>query len=100
MKSYATLIDALEDLKNQGYTLDFNLKENYIECTTSGKQLPPDEFEITGVYRFEGMTNPSDQTVLYAVEGKDGTKGTIVSGYGIYADPISSELVKKLNIHH
>lgn len=100
MYSYSTLTEALADLKNRGFDRDFNLKETYIQCSESGTQLNPDDFEIMEVYRFEGMTNPSDQTILYAIAGSNGMKGTMVSAYGIYADPISAELVQKLHIHH
>ncbi len=100
MKAYSTLTEALADFKAQGYTLDFNLKETCLECATSKKQLSPSDFEIVNVIRFEGMTDPSDQAILYVIEGNDGTKGTLVSAYGMYADSISAELVKKLNIQH
>ncbi|MES2621919.1 MAG: phosphoribosylpyrophosphate synthetase [Bacteroidota bacterium] len=99
MKSYDTLTEALADLKTRGYDRDFNLRENCIECTNSKKQLSPADFEITEVYRFEGMTNPSDQSILYAIESKDGMKGTLVNAYGPDADPVSQELIAKLRTH-
>ena len=32
MKSYNNLVEGINDLKKQGYTEDFNLKENCLEC--------------------------------------------------------------------
>ena len=87
-------------LKQRGDTRDFNLKEDVLECSEAGSRLSPKDFDIVEVYRFEGMTNPEDQAILYAIESKDGMKGVWVNGYGLYADPISAEMVEKLKIHH
>jgi hypothetical protein len=104
-----TLLATLEDLQQQGYTYDFNLTAHSLEihqengiCLT----LSPEEFDIVNVYRFEGMTDPSDMSILYAIESKDGLKGTLVSSYGVYADAMSNEMIKKLDtrstliVHH
>ena len=99
MKAYTTLVEGINDLRKKGYDLDFNLRENYIECTTTKQQLSPNEFEITEVHRFEGMTNPSDQAILYAIESKHGLRGLLVNAYGPDADPISQQLIAKLSVH-
>ena len=64
-------MDALDDLRKRGFTNDFNLKENCVECAGLELELQPDDFEIVEVHRFEGATNPDDSSVLYAIEGKD-----------------------------
>ena len=100
MKSYDTLTEAITCLKARGFDLDFNLKETQIECTTTGRKLSPNEFEITEVYRFEGDTDPGDEMVLYAIESKDGLKGTLMNAYGVYSNTISNELIGKLTVQH
>lgn len=97
MKQYATLVDALNDLRARGYTHDFNLRETCLECSQVRRTLQPEEFRIVEVYRFEGMSNPDDNTVLYAIESEDGLKGVLVNAYGVYADPLSSDMVAKLS---
>lgn len=99
MKAFNNMVDAINDLRARGFDMDFNLRENFVECTNNGRNIPPDEFEIKEVYRFEGMTNPSDQSILYAIESKDGLKGVLVNGYGPSADPISQAMVAKLATH-
>jgi hypothetical protein len=96
MKTYATLTEALADLKKRGFDRDFNLRETCVECSASGKQLSASEFEITEVYRFYGSSDVDDEVILYAIESKHGLKGTLVNAYGIYADPVSHEMVAKL----
>ena len=100
MKAYATVTEAIAGLRARGYTRDFNLKQTFIECSSSGEKFAPNEFEITEVYRFEGETNPSDEAVVYAVQSKDEKmKGTLVNAYGTYADSMSNEMIKKLSMN-
>lgn len=96
MKSYDTLVEALNDLKQRGFTYDFNVNKDCISCGELNLSLSPEEFDIAETYRFEGDTNPSDQSVLYAIESNKGVKGVLVNAYGLYADPMSDALIKKL----
>ena len=96
MKTYDTLTEALEGLRQEGYTQDFNLKPDYLHCQPDNIELRPADFDIVDVYRFEGMTNPADESVLYAIEAKNGHKGVLVDAYGPYSEAISSEMAEKL----
>lgn len=97
MYSYDTVSEAVNDLKKRGFDLDFNLQENCIVCNDN--KFTADDFEIAEVYRFEGNTDPSDEAIVYAIQSFKGLKGVLVNGYGISADSMSSEMVKKLSIH-
>jgi hypothetical protein len=100
MTTYDTVTDALKDLKHRGFTVDFNIAFDKIICSDNKVCFNPDEFEITEVYRFEGETNPSDEDIVYAITSKDGkVKGTMTSAYGMYAETISTEMIRKLTIH-
>jgi len=101
MHIYDTVTAALTDLDNRGYNLDFNLTSEALECKSINLQLMPEEFEIEEVYRFEGMTDPADSSVVYAISSNlSNLKGVLVDGYGVYAENISPELLNKLKIHH
>jgi hypothetical protein len=100
MNAADTVTDTLKELKRRGYTVDFNIAFDKIICSNNKILLNPDEFEIVEVFRFEGDTNPSDEDVVYALESKDGNvKGTMTSAYGMYAETISNEMIKKLSFH-
>jgi hypothetical protein len=100
MANYDTVSVALNSLKERGFTRDFNIAFDKIICKETNECLNPHEFEITEVYRFEGESNPSDEAVVYAVESQDGNiKGVLVNAYGLYADPISDDMIKKLSIN-
>jgi hypothetical protein len=100
MKSYDTLSQAINSLKSDGYSSDFNLHPDWIECPATNVKLKPDEFHIDSVYRFEGMSNPDDNSVLYAISSRAGLKGVLVDAYGVYADSISQEMIGKLKIDY
>ena len=100
MTQYDTVSQAVENLKERGYTTDFNLLFDRIECSKTPVSLGVNEFEITEVYRFEGDSDPADEAVVYAVESKHGLKGVLVNGYGISAESISEDMVKKLTVRH
>jgi hypothetical protein len=99
MHNYDTVTEALKDLKERGFTLDFNLQTDSLKCFDPDIMLSPEEFEITEIYRFEGDTNPDDQAIVYAIESHHGQKGVFVNGYGPTADVVGAEMMKKLTDH-
>lgn len=100
MENYETLSEAINKLKAQGYTEDFNLMENCIACRNGDFKIFHDEFHVDKFFRFEDETNPSDQSILYAISSeKHHLKGVLVNGYGIYSDTIANDIMDKLNVH-
>ena len=91
MTDYGTLSEAMADLEKRGFTHSFGGKE-------VGAALHPDEFEIVEFYRFEGMSNPDDSSVVYAIQSQTGLKGILVDAYGVYSDPLKTEMISKLGI--
>ncbi|HQV61059.1 MAG: hypothetical protein IPN39_01485 [Chitinophagaceae bacterium] len=97
MIAYDTVSEAVNGLKQRGFVVDFNLEENCLVC--HGDKFDINDFEIVEVFRFEGNTDPSDEAIVYAIESVKGTKGILVSGYGISAEGMSAEMAKKLSLH-
>ena len=99
--NYETVSEAVNALIQRGYTLNFGVNTDMIYCDDTQTHLRADDFVIDEVYRFEGNTDPADETIVYAIASTiDNAKGVLVNGYGSSADPISSELVQKLKITH
>jgi hypothetical protein len=96
-ESYGTLSETINALVKLGYAHDFNIQEECLVCHRSNTKLQPQEFHIDKVYRFEGASNPEDQSILYAISSpRFGIKGTLVNGYGISSDEQVSKLIEKL----
>lgn len=101
MHAYDTVVAALNGLKARGYNINFNIAFDKLMCSENKTCLNPNEFEIVEVHRFEGNTNPGDEDVVYAVESINGNiKGVVTSAYGVYADTASTEMIRKLSMHH
>lgn len=101
-KSYDTVTEAMTDLKKLGYTIDFSIMtdKECLVCHQTSTELSPEDFEIDHFYRFEGDSDPGDEMIVYAISSiKNNLKGIVVNAYGIYADNVSSEIVKKLTTH-
>lgn len=99
MDNYDTLIEAIQSLRKEGYTKDFNLKEDRLECSEEDIEMFHNEFQIDRYFRFEGMTDPADETILYAISSPAySLKGLLVNGYGLYGDSMTNEMTQKLNM--
>lgn len=81
---YGTLSQTIGALDNLGYDLDFNIKDKFLVCNDLSDQLSPEDFQIDRVYRFEGATDPEDQSILYAISStKHNKKGILVNGWAL-----------------
>lgn len=90
-----TLSQKIEELRKSGFTTNFSVKDDTIVNLDEDVHVDVEELDVKKFYRFEGMSNPSDLSILYAIETKDGKKGTLVDGYGV-SSSISKELSKKI----
>lgn len=98
MDTMATVSQVLNHLKSEGYTIDFNLQDNCLVCHNNELKLHPEDFVLDKHFRFEGMSDPGDEAVVYAISSiKYQIKGTLVNGYGIYSDEATDEILKKLH---
>lgn len=100
MKSYSTLSEAINDLKKRGYKEDFNLMPTCLECASLNLQLHPEDFKVDEFYRFEGMSNPDDNSIIFAISSSDGLKGTLVDAYGLYAENLTEAMIRKLSVSY
>ncbi len=100
MPVYDNMVVALNDLKARGFTTDFNIAFDNIQCSDTGTCLAPSQFEIVEHYRFEADTNPAENSILYAIEAKDQSmKGVLINAYGVYSDAVSDDMIQKLSVH-
>ena len=82
-----TLSQILEKMRQKGI-------DNEIKMTDHGKMqgvglnkiYNPQDLTIIKTYRFEGMSDPGDNSVIYVIEDKDGQIGYILDAYGMYSD--------------
>ncbi len=98
MNTMTTLSEGTNLLKARGYTIDFNLKQNCLECGGNLLKIFPGEFIVDKHYRFEGLSDPGDEAIVYAISSpKYNLKGVLVNGYGISSSSITDEMIKALD---
>jgi len=94
-----TLCDAIKSFEIKGY------KENLICCFDHLKSqcrrisIMPSEIDVKDIYRFENSSDPSDQSILYAISiPSKNMKGLYIESYGIYHEDQSETLRKALRL--
>lgn len=96
-----TLSQVMECTRKEGFTKDFEMHEEGFVCKETNEVFKPEDLVILKTYRFEGISDPADMAILYAMEAKSGTKGLFIDAYGTYASnegPDFAELIKKVPI--
>ncbi len=97
-RNYETMTEAVDALLQRGYRYNFNFENGALYCSGIDECFKPDDLLITEVYRFEGITDPTDSSVVYAIESKQGHKGVLVDAYGVYADESKNNFLKDIPV--
>src|SRR5688572_9451418 len=71
----------MDQLESEGYSDQFRVEKGKLVDLTNKKKYKPSEVKAVNFYRFEGVSNPDDMSILYAIETSDGRKGTLVDAY-------------------
>ena len=80
-----TLSQVIEKLRLKRQDNEFRLTEEGFTIG-NGKFFLPADLKIIKTYRFEGESDPSDSSVLYLLEGNDGTIGYSADSYGAFSN--------------
>lgn len=99
-RTYDTLSEAVNDLQARGYTDDLALRDTCVICNGTNTELHPDDFAIDEFHRFEGESNPSDESIVYAISSEThNVKGVLVNAFGPGASSLNQAMVAKLATH-
>jgi hypothetical protein len=99
MRNYDKLVIALQELKKEGYTYDFNLHTNCLHCPELKKDFSPADFEVEEIIHFEGDdSSPDSRSILYLIATGSGEKGVLLQAGGIYNEGPTRELLAKLQV--
>lgn len=97
-QNYQTMMEAVDSLANRGYTYEFQYDCGALYCPRTSFRFKSDDLLITEVYRFEGMSDPTDNSVVYAIESRSGIKGVLVDAYGTYSDGFKGDFLKDIPV--
>ena len=89
----------MKRLEQKGYNTQYRVEKNKLVSLATGKKYKADDVVAANFFRFEGISNPDDMSILYAIETTDGNKGTLVDAFGLYSDDDTGEFMKEVEIH-
>ena len=80
-----TLSQVIEKLRLKRQDNEFRLTQEGFTIG-NGKFYQPQDMKIIKTFRFEGESDPSDSSILYVLEGNDGTIGYSADAYGAFSN--------------
>jgi hypothetical protein len=88
METAETVVDALRQLRADGYTIEFQLVDGHLRCNADDRACPASDAVVERLYRFEGASDPGDEMVVFGLlDPESGRRGVLASAFGLAADP-------------
>ncbi len=91
-----TLSEVMATIQKDGFKENFSVKDNLLFAPEANKYYAPVEVRISNFYRFEGISDPGDNSILYAIETTDGVKGILLDAYGAYSDQDTTSFINEV----
>ena len=88
-----TMNQAIDHAVKRGYSENFKLEAGGLTTEMEPKIYSSSEVKIDDFFRFEGYSDPTDNSILYLIETMDGRKGLLIDAYGAYADARVSKFI-------
>jgi hypothetical protein len=86
----------INKMVKEGYTENFKVTKQGLYAPSRDRNYQPEEINVTNFYRFEGESDPGDNSILYVIITADGVKGTLLDAYGAYGDKNVTEFMKQV----
>jgi hypothetical protein len=91
-----TLSEGVNESIEKGYTENFKVITKGLATQDEKSIYAPENITIPNFYRFEGYSDPQDNSILYLIETNDGKKGTLIDVYGAEADVKISNFIREV----
>jgi hypothetical protein len=86
----------LDVLRTAGYVVDFEIGRDGL-AVSGGDPVPVGDIHIDGEYRFEGASNPDDQSLVMALhDDASGQLGVLITAYGPAATQAEADVLSAL----
>ncbi len=92
-----TLTEAIQRLQAAGYSADFVPTDSgQLRCPACGSTHEPADMTVDEQLRFEGESDPADESLLVALHCDCGTKGLYSTMFGPAISPEDAAVVRAL----
>ena len=76
----------------------FDVRDGQLRALGSGRAFDAEDLTIRQYQRFEGVSNPDDSSIVYAIETRSGTKGLLMDAFGPYANSEVGRLLETVEM--
>ncbi|MDH3682248.1 MAG: hypothetical protein OEV40_20130 [Acidimicrobiia bacterium] len=82
-----TMSEAITRLSAAGYSSSFVAQDGRLRCRECHRTFDPASLTTDALVRFEGVSDPADSAILFALRSIDGHRGLYAVAYGCETDP-------------
>lgn len=93
-----TLVDRMRTLQAAGWVEELSVSRGGVRCDGCGCWAAPENVEIGHVFRFEGPSDPGDESILFAISMPCGHRGTLPEAYGKDTAADVADVVTRLRL--
>jgi hypothetical protein len=79
-----TLSEAIEVLQRMGFTEDLAARNGVLHCHVCELDYEPTAVRVEHIARFEGTSDPGDESIVFALALPCGHRGVYSAAYGTY----------------
>ena len=94
---YKNIAEALSDLREKGYTYNFDKKNGCLECKDLCASFQIEDLHISEFYRFKEYEDAAGNSIIYGIETSDGLKGLFIDSNNLVNERLSKKLSSKSN---
>ena len=97
-----SVVDAIEQLRADGYTDDLDIHDLQMRCQRTGECYDLASATVDRQYRFEGDTDPADEslvlgvTIAGATQSGRGLRAVLVTAYGPDTPPEIADFLRSV----
>jgi hypothetical protein len=93
-----TLAERMRELQDAGWAEQLAVADGGLRCGGCSRWAAPQEIVMNEFYRFEGASDPDDESILLAVSMPCGHRGALPASYGPNTPPDVAEFVTRLRL--
>lgn len=94
------LLNSLQKLEEAGFIDQVVYRNGALINLTRKKSYKSNQVVLCHELRFEGMTDPGDESILFAIQFHDNSRGTLAAPYGAYGDEELFTFLDGLECNH
>jgi len=92
-------LEKIKEYTAKGYTSNYKAVDGKLKDIENDTLLLAKDVRIMEEARYEGMSNPADLSIFYAIEVPGKSKGTLLVPYGPTADTELAEVMRDVSLN-